>query len=205
MKPINVSRLLVGLASLTLCSFVFASTGCASGSKQARDQDAEVGQPPAEGDPDSEPRTPPQGPDVDMNEGDEAGVAGQGDAAAPGDAPTVTPEQIESFMEKGPPYALTITRVEPHRINGAFAGFEIIAMHPSAERFLGDALMEGDVITHINGVQMKKPDDYLAAWKLLDDVDAVRIKFMREGDKEEAVWRVVDPSSSQDASTSSSQ
>jgi hypothetical protein len=204
MKTTNLSRLLVGIATLAACCFVFASTGCASGGKQTTD-DAEVGQPPAEGDPDSSPRTPPQGPDVDMSDGGEARVAKGDETPAPSDAPTVTAGQIESFMQKGPPYALTITRVEPHRINGAFAGFEITAMHPSAKRFLGDELGVGDVVTHINGVQMEKPDDYLAAWKLLDDVDAVRIEFMRDGEQQEAVWRVVQPARGQGASTSSSE
>lgn len=201
MKVDRLTPFYVVLTAALLLIAGATATGCSSTKKQSRDQNAEVGQPPADDDPDREVASPPDGPRVDI--GDDGESAGEVDEAAPADdSPAVSSQQIETFMAKGPSYALTVTRVEPHRIDGTFAGFEIIAMHPSASRFVGEMLKVGDVITHINGVRMKKPDDYLAAWKLLDDVDAVRVKFLRGGDEEVAAWRVSD---ADEASTPSSE
>lgn len=206
MMSTPASRPFALLIATVFCGATIALSGCATGANQAESDDTEVGQPPAEGEADREPANPPKGPSVDMSDGGE-GEPEQEQAATPPseDAPTVTPAEIETFMEKGPPYALTVTRVEPHRINGAFAGFEIIAMHPSAKRFVDPELAVGDVVTHINGVRMKKPDDYLAAWKLLDDVDAIRIKYTRDGEQREAVWRVVGADDASNTSADSSQ
>ena len=203
-KPLR--RCLVLLSAVAVCLVAVPTTGCASSSKQADDDNAEVGQPPSSDDPDSEPGEVPKGPSVDISDGGEGEPEDSAEATPASDtSPTVTPQQVETFMQKGPPYALTLTRVEAHRINGSFAGFEIIAMHPSAKRFMEPEVVVGDVITHINGVRMKKPDDYLSAWKLLDDVDAIRIKFTRDGDEREAVWRIVGAEGASESAETSSQ
>ena len=182
------SQLRTGRVLLLSMVLVLGAFSCAQTQQQVAEAEPEVGQPPADDESDRQPAPPPEGPEVDMSDGGEAETEPAG--PAPTDAPVVTAEQVESFMSRGPSYALTVSRVEPHRVDGSFAGFEIVALHPSAKRFVDPELAIGDVITHINGVRVKKPDDYLAAWKLLDDVDAISIEFLRDGTEKEAVWRV---------------
>ena len=195
--------LLAGL--WTLLASLVLPIGCASsqprGDEPSGEQRAEVGEPPAADDPDSEPKSPPEGPYVDISDtdaGERVGARYRSGSRWRTDSHDCPDRELHGAW----PVVRTDChkRVEPHRINGSFAGFEIVALHPSAKRFVDPALTVGDVITHINGVRMKKPDDYLAAWKLLDDVDAVRIDFLRDGVEEQAVWRVED---AQEASAAS--
>jgi S1-C subfamily serine protease len=119
-------------------------------------------------------------------DGDSEGEAEGGQQAAD----TVTSEELDSFLDRGPSYALTLVEVEPSRADGAFQGFEIVSMAEPANRFVSPHLTKGDVITHINGVRLEKPDDYLAAWKQLDEVSTIRVDFIRDGASEHATWQV---------------
>jgi hypothetical protein len=185
-------------ASLCLVAFATSSVGCASNSGPT-DDGAEK---PAQG-VSGEPPSPqedtqkslPDGPKVDIgrasakartnrNQPDEL----DGQADTPG--ASFTRSQVEAFMQQGPPYALTMVRVAPERNDGAFQGFKITKMKPAAAKTVAPHIKAGDIITHINGVRMEKPDDYLNAWKLLSEVDTIRIDFVRGGASEHARWNI---------------
>lgn len=171
---------------LGACIWIGLSAGCA-GLEPVEERAVAVGQPPVAGDPDGAPRGLPEGPEVELSAPSAPGDEGAGGLV---EEPGVTRAQLQAFLEKGPSFALTMTRVTPHYEDGQFRGFEIVALHPNARRVLGTELVEGDVVTHINGVRIKQPDDYLSAWKRLNTVGVVEVKILRGGAPETARWAV---------------
>lgn len=184
---------------LLLITVGLAFSGCASSSSadKASDSESETvsGQPPS---PEEDtPKALPEGPEVQMGKARAEGPSDAGEepdgtetAESPQSAAVVSRAQIDRFIDKGPPYALTLVKVEPARADGKFRGFKLIAMERSAAQVVGPQLVPGDIVTHINGVRLEKPDDYLNAWKLLGEVSKIRIDFVRDGESKHAIWRV---------------
>ncbi|QDG49756.1 hypothetical protein FIV42_03090 [Persicimonas caeni] len=184
---------------LLLVTVSLVWTGCASSSSADKESDAASesvsGQPPsAEED---TPKPLPKGPEVQLGsaqtdgeqKAEEAVGGDDGEDAAEAGA-VVSRAELDRFIDKGPPFALTMVKVSPSRADGKFQGFEITAMKRSAAEAVAPQLVPGDIVTHINGVRMEKPDDYLNAWKLLGEVSKVRIDFIRDGEAKHAIWRV---------------
>ncbi len=173
-----------------------ALAGCASSSKAAQsDASAQKveGEPP-NGAADA-PHALPKGPAVEVGKAhvDQEASETQGDTAGgpdAADAAVISRAQLDAFIKKGPSFALTQVKVEPARTDGKFQGFEIVDMKEGARKALAPQVVKGDVITHINGVRVKKPADYLNAWKLLEDISKIRIDFVRDGQAKHATWRV---------------
>lgn len=183
----------------TLC---VVAAGCASNEASSRADSTSQkvsGSPPSAQE--DTPKALPKGPAVEMGEShaqpeqteaaeqgvEQAANTGAGSAAH---GEVITRQQLETFIAKGPSFALTMVRVEPARDDGKFEGFEIVEMKAGADQALAPQMGKGDVITHINGVRIEKPDDYLNAWKLLDEVSQIRIDFLRDGQAKHAIWRV---------------
>ncbi len=188
------------LKQLIFCLFVAGALGlgCASGSQSSSAEDEDVSASPPSADEDTRGELP-EGPEVDMGRsgegaGDAESEAGDEADDAEADAndaqQVITRSQLDTFIEKGPSFALTQVEVAPSRDDGTFQGFQLVSMRPSAQESVGNQLQLGDIITHINGVRLEKPDDYLDAWKLLDEVSSIRIDFIRDGEAEHALWRV---------------
>ncbi|MFP4596997.1 MAG: hypothetical protein ACLFVJ_02020 [Persicimonas sp.] len=188
------------LKQLIFCVFIAAAlgVGCASGSQSTSAEDEDVSASPPSADEDTRGELP-EGPEVNMGrtgEGEGDGESKAGDEAddaggeAKGTQQVVTGSQLDAFIEKGPSFALTQVEVAPRRKDGSFQGFQLVSMRPSAQESVGEQLRLGDIITHINGVRLEKPDDYLDAWKLLGEVSSIRIDFIRDGQAQHALWRV---------------
>jgi type II secretory pathway component PulC len=184
--------------------------GCASSSATTSDgADEAVSSEPPSAEEDTQ-KPLPRGPDVEVGKArvdasdgqsadqedetnqDEAqqNEAQQNEAQQDESAATVSRSDVQAFMQKGPSYALTMVDVAPERSDGEFQGFKVTTMTPGAASAVSGQLQTGDVITHINGVRMQKPDDYLNAWKLLSEVTKIRIDFVRDGSAEHAVWLI---------------
>ncbi len=185
---------------LLLAILALVVSGCASssGASDKSEGAAETvsGEPPS---PEEDtPKQLPEGPEVDVGSAAEdarqqqaAGEPEQAEGADPADSgATVSRAQVDSFIDKGPPFALTMVRVKPSRDAGKFQGFEIVDLKPQAAEVVNPQLVAGDVITHINGVRLEKPDDYLNAWKLLGEVTKIRVDFIRDGESQHATWRI---------------
>jgi hypothetical protein len=193
----------VALMVASLCLIAFATTafGCASSSGAADDGAEEraqkvSGEPPS---PQEDTQKPlPKGPKVEIGNAPsdvepadvEPADAEPADASDGEAAGSFTRSEVQAFMQKGPSYALTMVRVQPERVDGKFQGFKVIEMKPGAASTVAPQLVKGDVITHINGVRMEKPDDYLNAWKLLSEVSTIRVDFVRDGTSDHAVWNI---------------
>ena len=111
--------------------------------------------------------------------------------------PTETPGRVRQLdlaqlMGKGPAFVLQSVEVEPAREEGHFVGYRIRSMTASAEEALAGRVEVGDVITHLNGVVQRKPEDLLEAWKLMAASQRLRIDFVRDGEERAAVWDVIE-------------
>lgn len=102
----------------------------------------------------------------------------------------VSRAELDAFLDKGPPYVLTIVTFEPVRRDGAFQGFQIVEVTREAREFITPQMRVGDIVTHVNGVRILKPDDLTQAWRSLSKADSVRVDFLRKSDPMHALWVV---------------
>lgn len=188
------------LKQLIFCLFVAGAlgVGCASGSQSTSAEDEDVSASPPSADEDTRGELP-EGPEVNIGRSGEGAGDAESEAGAEADdvegdvegaQQAVTRGQLDTFIDKGPSFALTQVEVAPSRDDGTFQGFQLVSMSPNAQESVGEQLQLGDIITHINGVRLEKPDDYLDAWKLLGEVSSIRIDFIRDGQPQHALWRV---------------
>lgn len=185
-------RLFVFLACAAL-----TTAGCAGSSAQrgdAADQQL-AGQPPAPGEDRAYPL--PRGPAILTSPGaaqeDEVVEIAVSDASQDDEDATVaslTRADLAQLVQRGPSFLLAMVQVEPAREAEQFVGFRVAQIHPQAQGRLAGHLAAGDVITHLNGVRIRQPDDYLRAWKLLPEATALRIDFLRANQPHHATWHV---------------
>ena len=102
----------------------------------------------------------------------------------------VSRADVDSFLARGPSYVLTIVTVEPVHREGGFQGYQLTDVTRGAREFITPQLRVGDVVTHINGVRMARPEDFMQAWRSLDKVGQIRIDFTRQGESMTANWTV---------------
>lgn len=166
-----------------LCALVLAAC---SGAPAKNDK---VSDPP-EG---AEVRTMPEGPEIvdDSIHPRETRPTDEADGTeAQGASGVVNKAEVAAFMRRGPSYVLTQVVVDPVHGKAGFEGYKIASATQSVESFMAPQLKLGDVVTHLNGVKIERPDDYLQAWNRLKDADVLSVNFVREGQKLSAQWRV---------------
>jgi type II secretory pathway component PulC len=111
--------------------------------------------------------------------------------ATPSAAMTVKREELKLLQQRGPAYLLAQVQTRPAKnAQGKFTGHAIQAFTPEAKTRLSPPLEVGDVITHLNGVRMKSPEDYMAAWQMLGNASEVRIDFLRADQPSTVIWTV---------------
>ena len=160
------------------------STLFACGAKQkTRSDDVKMHTPPED-----DSFTLPNGPPVLVAEPIEKQVVAVSDVKAEG--PLLAKAELDAFIKQGPPYALSQVTVEPEKKGNTMVGYKIIDMTTNARTRLDPHLVAGDVITHINGIKLKTPDDYFEAWKSLNGAKAIRVDYVRGGVATNLVWVV---------------
>lgn len=186
-----------GSAGIAAAALVALAVGCASG------RHAERGAPEREGPQevmysppeDDEPPQIPKGAPV-LEEYARPTSTAQPDppaeASSSGQEGTIERQTLEAILEQGPAWGLAQVQVEPARQGGRFAGFVIRSFSPAAAQAISPPLEVGDVITHINGVRIERPDDYMEAWKLARSVPALRVDYVRDEQQSYSTWRVQD-------------
>lgn len=203
---------------IVLCAAAQAcATAQASEKKQTTAQEVE-GSPPAEPPPDDMPPSPPVKVRDDLpeevgsgNESEESNASspkepepedGSDQESAkepPGDEKetadeakgvVVTESALDELLKMGPAYVFQVVMLEPDRKDGEFRGFRILEASEEAKSVMSPQIEVGDVVTHVNDVRLERPDDYMKAWKKLDDVDVIEVDLLRDGDEKQATWTV---------------
>ena len=164
-----------------LLVLVFLVAACA---KKAVKPDPKLNDPPSESE--SEAKVP-TGPPIVRQSG-EAPVTKVGDDEEGG--AFVTRAELDKFLDRGPGYVLTVVAVEPVHSGQGFAGYQIAEVTSEARAFITPQMRVGDVVTHVNGVRILRPEHLMEAWRSLDKVSAVRVDFTRKAEPMNAVWVV---------------
>ncbi len=179
MKIENRWTIVVAMAAVAL----MAGWGCSSAPETGDDDPhAVMGSPPSEGDqhyefarPDGQ-RTVERDDEEQLEEVDD----------------TISEAHLAALLRRGPSVVMRHVEVEPVLEDEDFVGFEVVELTEASAKYLGGRLSVGDVVTHINGVRIEKPDDYLNAWKALNDVREIRVNVIRDGEQEVVTWPIVD-------------
>ncbi len=167
---------------IILLAFVFVA-GCATSSKSGQNTSGPMNDPP------EDPATGemPKGPEpvVEGNAPEDYKKPETEEGAA------VTRAEVESFMDRGPAYVLTVVTVDPKRDEtGQMVGYQIIDVTTEARAVMMPQLRVGDVVTHVNGVRLLKPDDLIQAWKALKQIDVAVVDFTRGDESMQASWSI---------------
>lgn len=169
-------KTLLIVATLTL-------TAC-GGSQDKADQ--KLSDPPT----DAQPYEAPKGPEIVADSIRPSTTREVEQGVSSESADIVAKADVEAFRRKGPSYALTQVVVDPVHGGSGFEGYKLLSATASVTSFLAPQLQVGDVITHLNGIKIERPDDYLQAWNRLADAEVLSIDFLRDGQKMAAQWQV---------------
>ena len=171
---------------LFLLAALILMTGCATNSGTKSDATSgPMSDPPA----DKTAGTVPDGPEPVISQ--TAVPKGYTAPESTSDSPAVTRAQVEQFMDNGPAYVFTVVTVDPARNgSGAFIGYQIVEVTSAARSVMMPQIRVGDVVTHLNGVKLEKPDDLIEAWKALKQIDVAVVDFTRQGESMQATWSI---------------
>jgi type II secretory pathway component PulC len=79
----------------------------------------------------------------------------------------------------------------PVFVSGKFRGFRIAALRDAAF-WRGVDLKPGDVVTHVNGLPIERPEQALKAFESLDAASELRVSYERGGEPRELVYPIID-------------
>lgn len=106
---------------------------------------------------------------------------------------SIRSDAVDAFHARGPHAILGALEFEVVHLDGRPLGYRINRFAPHG-RWIEDAgVATGDVITHVNGQQLIDPEQFLAAWETLPDVDAIDVQIWRDGTTVALGWPVRDP------------
>ncbi len=171
--------LLIGLA---IC---FAA--CSGSKPKPEEEPGSMHSPPS----DDKVAMPKGAPMIDDEEATNASPAAEAPPSEPVEGEAfVTRSQLDAFADRGTAYVLTLVTVEPVREGDSLKGWQIVDVTRGAREFMMPQLRVGDVVTHINGIEIRLPDDLQKAWRTLEGAQAVRVDFTRQNAPMNAVWVV---------------
>jgi len=95
-------------------------------------------------------------------------------------------------LERGLGSFLKNVETEPTFHQGTFVGFRIISIFPGDLDYASLDLRPGDVVTHVNGRSIERPEQAVAVWDQLRTADDLVVHY-RRGDEALALrFRIVD-------------
>ncbi len=165
-------------------ALVLVGWGCSTTAEGTQDEDRQImGSPPTEGDPNYEFARP---------DGERADPVAEEEASLDEVGETLSEGHLGALLRRGPSVLMRHVEVEPVHDEDDFVGYEVVELSEASARHLGDRVRIGDVVTHLNGVRIEKPDDYLNAWTALNEVDTVRVDLIREDESMEVSWPITE-------------
>lgn len=98
---------------------------------------------------------------------------------------------VRAIVDAGLGRFLQRVDVEPSLAGNSFVGFRIVALRP-AQWWHGVDLKPGDVVTAVNGMPIERDIEAYEAFKSLVSAEAIRVSYLRDGQRQELVYRIVD-------------
>ncbi|MCB9667578.1 MAG: hypothetical protein H6715_05605 [Myxococcales bacterium] len=97
-----------------------------------------------------------------------------------------------AVLDKGLGHFLRGVRTEPEMTQGRFRGFRIVELYPRDPMFQHKSPRAGDIVTTVNGQPIARPEQAVKVWESLRVASELRIAFVRDGNEDEARYRIVD-------------
>ena len=102
-------------------------------------------------------------------------------APAPEPINTVTREELDAIIQKGPGYLLGVVQTDSVKKNGKFIGFKIVGFRLDAPAVLG--VQPGDVVHHVNGISIEKPMAMVDIFEQLKTATTIDFAIIRDGEE----------------------
>jgi hypothetical protein len=104
---------------------------------------------------------------------------------------TIYADELERVTSHGPAWLLRQLAPEAHRRAGRFAGWTITACFPDDPELAAAADLEiGDIILTVEGDALATPNAYSALFERAGKLDALHVARIRDGRREELVYRI---------------
>jgi|GEM_PF-4834169 type II secretory pathway component PulC len=100
---------------------------------------------------------------------------------------------LDAVLSDGPGRFLQRMPVTPQRQGNAFIGFRILALYgqsPDAEP-AANGVHVGDVVTAVNGVSIRRPDDLMRVWKGLRNARQIVVDVKRRSKLLRLIYPIV--------------
>jgi len=97
---------------------------------------------------------------------------------------------LNEVLSRGPGRFLQKMPVQPARIKGSFVGFQVLSLygghaaHPQGVHI-------GDVVTAVNGVNIRRPDHLMSVWSNLKKARSIRVDIIRKHRPLRITYRII--------------
>jgi hypothetical protein len=101
-------------------------------------------------------------------------------------------KDLVPVLEGGLGRFLQNVETEPTFYQGTFVGFRIISFFPGDLEYASLDLRPGDIVTHVNGRSIERPEQAVAVWDALRSAKDLVVLYRRGGDELALRFRIVD-------------
>lgn len=106
-----------------------------------------------------------------------------------GGTPVVARAELDEVLDGGLGRFLGRVDTAPVLDHGHFVGFRLTRLDPPLD---SGGLRAGDVLIHVNGLPIERPEQALVAWDSLRVASALTLEIVRDGARNEVRFAIVD-------------
>jgi S1-C subfamily serine protease len=100
--------------------------------------------------------------------------------------------ELVPVLEGGLGRYLQNVETEPVFHQGAFVGFRIVSFFPGDLDYASLDLRPGDIVTHVNGRSIERPEQAVAVWEALHTASDLVVLYRRGHEELALRFRIVD-------------
>jgi len=104
----------------------------------------------------------------------------------------ISRSDLVPVLEGGLGRFLQNVETEPAFHQGAFVGFRIVSFFPGDLEYASLDLRPGDIVTHVNGRSIERPEQAVAVWEALRTASDLVVLYRRGDDDLALKFRIVD-------------
>jgi hypothetical protein len=114
-----------------------------------------------------------------------------GRALVPAPAGSLWRHDVNAAIDKGLGHFLQRVEVEPAFADDKFQGFKILQLHPMAW-WQGVDILPGDIVLSLNGMPIERATEAYAAFESLRTARELRVLYLRNGQRRELKYAIVE-------------
>lgn len=106
--------------------------------------------------------------------------------------PTIQRAELLRILDQSPGLFLQQVDSEPRFQRGRFYGWLLRTFFPGDRRFATVNLQPGDIVLHVNGSTLERPEQLMETWDALRTAGELVVDFDRAGRAHRVIWKIVD-------------